>query len=649
MAFVELEQVIIGTAGHIDHGKTALVKALTGIDTDTLAEEKKRGITIELGFAFMDTPEFDKQIIFIDVPGHEKLIKTMVAGASNIDAALLVIAADAGISVQTLEHFDILKLFGIETGVIALTKSDLVDNQRIQTLTSEVESLVEESFLRDAPIIPVSAVTGTGVSEVKNSLLEAGYRTKARRDTGIFRMPIDRVFTMQGFGAVVAGTILSGEVKIGDKLEVLPDGLTSRVRGLQVHSENIEKSFIGRRTAINLQDVKKEQLRRGQCLCAPGIIKPTMRIDARLHVLKGFDEELKNRARARLHIGADEVICRGVLLDSDKLGPGQSGLIQFVLEAPTVALPKDRFVIRTFSSQKTIGGGTILDAHPLLHKRNDSAVIDALNRFEGGCIDVVAQAFAKARYTPKTTIEIASGIGEGEIEVWEAAQTLHTENRLFKVTSGTKDDVTVAIKREKYLHTDAISELADKLKAIINEFYSKEPYRLLMPSSDLQSRFLKLIDRQVYEALITDLCTKGAIIKRANKIGIAGRQALMKPGERELADKVEQIFKNAGYITPLEEEVIDQLRINPRTFNNIMTSLIDEGCLVRLNDKVTYHREYVEQGRNIVLDHIKANRSITAAELRDKLDVTRKYAIALLEFLDSIFLTRRDGDKRVLR
>ena len=393
---VEKDHAIIGTAGHIDHGKTALVKALTGLDVDTLAEEKRRGITIELGFAFMDAPGFEKEIIFIDVPGHEKLIKTMVAGASNIDAVLFVIAADEGINVQTIEHFDILRLLEIENGVIALTKADLVDDERIRAVTSEIRELTQGSFLADAPIIPVSSLTGEGVEEVRAALIEAARKVAVRRDSGVFRMPIDRAFAMQGFGAVIAGTILSGRARIGDKLEILPDGLMTRVRGIQVHAKSVEESHIGIRTAINLQNVKKEQLRRGQCAAAPGSVTATTRLDALLHLLQSYGEDLKNRTRIRFHVGADEVIGRLILLESDKLAPGQCAAAQFVLESPTVAVPRDRYVIRTFSSMKTIGGGTILDSNPAPHKRLDSSTVESINKLKGGIEDVVEQAFVKS-------------------------------------------------------------------------------------------------------------------------------------------------------------------------------------------------------------------------------------------------------------
>lgn len=633
-----MEQLIVGTAGHIDHGKTALVKALTGVDTDTLSEEKKRGITIELGFAFMDTPEFDRQIVFIDVPGHEKLIKTMVAGASNIDAALLVVAADEGINVQTIEHFDILRILGVEAGLVALTKSDLVDNERINMVTSEIAELVKGTFLEGQPVIPVSAITGKGVDDIRSALISVAGKVKNRRDSGIFRMPVDRVFTLQGFGAVIAGTVLSGEVNIGDKLEIMPDGLLVRVRGIQVHNENTQKSFIGRRTAINLQDVKKEQLRRGQVACDPGSLIPTTLLDVRLFISQNYDDEFKNRTRVRLHVGTCEVMCRVVLLDTETLIPGETAYAQLVLESPTVALPKDRFVIRSFSSMVTIGGGIVLDSQPVPHKRsNASIVIEELKKLEGHITDVVSYTFHKARYEPKTAAEIAFSIGESLEDVQKAIESLAGEKKLVGITKG------------KYLHANRFGELSAKLTAIIKDFYSKDTYKTMMPAADLQARFLKFADRQVYESVVNDLAEKKAIVKRDNKIGLAGHQSGLSDAEQKAAEQIESIFRSAGFTTPLESDVMNELRIAPKTFQNIMTNLIDQGLLIRLSDKVTYHRDYLEQAKNVTVNHIKAKGSITAVELKDLLDISRKYAIAILEYFDSACMTRRDGDKRLLR
>ncbi len=429
----ERNHVIIGTAGHIDHGKTQLVKALTGIDADTLAEEKRRGITIELGFVFMETPLPDKQIVFIDVPGHEKLIKTMVAGASHIDAALLVIAADEGVNLQTREHFDILQLLGIQRGIIALTKTDLVDEDRIKMLDSEVRSFVKGTFLNDAPIIPVSSVTGVGLEELKEALVEVSRTVEAREDSGVFRMPVDRIFTMRGFGTVIAGTVLSGEVKVGDKVEIFPDGIVSKVRGIHVHHKQQESSGLGKRTAINLLGVDKEKLRRGQCAGQIGSLRPTNRLDGKLHLLKSYGKELTNRVRVRLHTGTAEIISRLVFLDRDKLKPGEEAFVQFVLEAPTVALPQDRFVLRTFSPLMTIGGGSILDPFPPKHKRFDSYAEEGLKKLDGTIEEVVEQIFLKGVFAPQDAAEIALKIGKKEQAVTDAVGKLLKEGKLVEI------------------------------------------------------------------------------------------------------------------------------------------------------------------------------------------------------------------------
>jgi selenocysteine-specific elongation factor len=634
---IETEQVIIGTAGHIDHGKTALVKALTGIDADTLPEEKRRGITIELGFVFMDTPGFDKQVVFIDVPGHEKLVRTMVAGASNIDAALLVIAADDGVSAQTMEHLDILQLLGIKSGIVALTKTDLVDGGCLRPVSGEIRNFVQGTFLSDAEIIPVSSVTGSGVNEIKDALLRIARNVKKRRDSGIFRMPVDRVFTMEGFGTVIAGTILSGEVSVGDTIEIFPDGITAKVRGVQIHRENTRTSCIGKRTAINLQDVKKEKLRRGQCAGAPGSLAVTNRLHTRLHLLGTSNEGLKNRTTLRLHIGTDEVICRSVLLDCQDVGPGQSALVQFLLQSPTVALPGDRFVIRTFSPLRTIGGGVILDAGPAHHKRFDARTIEGLRKLEGSLADAVEQMFAKSGFSPKTPGEIAVSIGEKEDDIKKIVGDLHNAGEL------------VSIGAERYIHAKSYQELAARTVVTIKDYLGRNPYRLLMPLADLQSHLLRLSDRLTFEAVVEDLCRKKIIYKKDTRIGIVGHKIGLKRAEQEIADRIEKSFREAGFATPLDEDINKEMGISPDAFKNIMNSLMEQECLIRLSDKVIYHVEYVQTASKVVTDHIKEHGGITVAQLRDKLGVSRKYGLALLEYFDAKGVTKRVGDSHVMR
>lgn len=632
---VETPHAIIGTAGHIDHGKTALVKALTGLDVDTLAEEKRRGITIELGFAFMDAEGLDREVIFIDVPGHEKLVKTMVAGASNLDLAMLVVAADEGVNVQTIEHFEILQLFAIPAGLIALTKADLVDQHRIEQVTQEVRNLTLGTFLESAPVVPVSSVTGQGIGELKAEIVQLAKEVRSRKDSGVFRMPVDRVFTMHGFGTVIAGTILSGIARVGDRLEILPDGIQTRIRGIQVHAKSKDKAIIGTRTAINLQDVNKEDLRRGQCACAPGSVTPTTRIDTRMHVLKSAGEELKNRERVRFHVGSDEVMSRVVLLGNDKLVPGQDAPAQFVLESPTVAVTGDRFVIRAFSTMHTIGGGVILDAHAEPHKRSDMDVVESLEKLEGGAREAVEHALEKSGAVLMSVGELAAAVGRSEDEADRAVRELSDEGRAVGIAGS-------------YLHAGAYGDLVDRFLGIITEFYARNPYRVFMPSADLQSRFAKLASRQVYEAILADLAGRGKIVTREKKLGLTGREPQWKTGERDLANRIEKIYDETGYSTPPEDELMAELRIAPQFFRNVMTALADQDRLVRLAERVTYHTKHLRTATDLIVGYIKQHGGITAAELRDKMGVSRKYAIALLEYLDTNQVTRRLGDKRVL-
>jgi selenocysteine-specific elongation factor len=635
----EKDHVIIGTAGHIDHGKSALVKALTGTDPDTLPEEKQRGMTIELGFVFLDDPGYEKQIVFIDVPGHEKFIKTMAAGASNIDAALFIIAADEGISVQTREHFDILQLLGIKLGAVALTKSDLVDEARITDLTGAVRSFVRGSFLEAAPIIPVSSVTCAGLDEVKMVLREMGRKVAHRPDSGIFRMPIDRVFTIQGFGTVVAGTVLGGRVRTGDRVEIFPDGLKSRVRGIQVHKEKKDASGIGQRTALNLQDVKKEDLRRGQVAGAEGSLVPTVRLDARLDVLLSAEKDVKHRDRVRLHIGTEEVIARLAVLEGQKIGPGGSAMIQLILESPTVALPGDRFVIRSFSPLVTIGGGQILDANPKKHKRFSGQVLEGMKKLGGAARDAAEQVFLQAAGAPLNVKEAALKLGRSESEVEDSVKELLAETRLVVIGRD---------KPETYLHNSVYAGLKEKVEAEVRKYFQANPERPLMPYSDVRAEFLKLGDAQTLKLIVDDLCQANVLFRKEAQVGLVGHEARMKPADQQIAARIEGAFRSARLAPPLEEEVQRKLALNPSVFKNILDSLIREGKIVRLAAKVTYHREALDEAREAALGLITCRGSVTIAELRDRLNLSRKYAQAILEYFDKTGLTKRIEDRHVL-
>jgi selenocysteine-specific elongation factor len=636
----EKEHVIIGTAGHIDHGKSSLVKALTGIDPDTLPEEKERGLTIELGFVFMDIPDYVKQIVFIDVPGHEKFVKTMVAGASHVDAVLFVIAADEGISVQTREHFDILQLLSAREGIIALTKSDLVDAGQLDRLTSEVGAFVHGTFLERAPVIPVSSATGAGLDTLRAALRTAGLRVQKREDCGYFRMPIDRVFVIHGFGTVIAGTVLSGEVKVGDKIEILPDRIEAKVRGIQVHKAKREASGLGRRTALNLQDIDKELVRRGHYAVAPGLAAAATRIDARLNLLKQAPKELKTRDRVRLHVGTDDVIARVILLEKDKLYPGESMIAQFVLESPTTAFYKDRYIIRTLSPLNTIGGGEVLDSAPERHRRFEAAALDGIRKLEGSLEDAVEQVFRKNGGRSLTPADVSRALAKSPSLVADAVGKLAAAGRLKTIPSD---------KDGRFIPADAWERLYKKALAAIKKYFVDNPHRRFMPSADLQSHVSGDADDAVFRAIVEELVASGSAQRNEGGLTLPGFEARLQAEDQKLADRVEAIFRKAGYEPLLEDEVFRDLRLPLNQFRKVMGALLQQGKLVRLDPKVTYHREAFEKAKKSVLDYLQLRRTITISETKDVLRVSRKYACAVLEYLDKTQVTRRSGDVHVLR
>ncbi len=632
------QHIIIGTAGHVDHGKSALVKALTGTDPDSLPEEKARGLTIELGFVFLDIPGYEKQIVFIDVPGHEKLVRTMVAGASHINAALLVIAADEGVAVQTREHFDILTLLRIERGLIALTKSDLVDRRRLEEVELEVRNFVRGTFLEGAPIIPVSAMTGEGLDKLRSALLEIGRQVERTEDSGIFRLPIDRVFTVHGFGTVIAGTVLSGEIKTGDRIEIFPEGIIAKVRGIQVHKEKNESSGIGQRTALNLQDTDKDQLRRGQCAAALGSLSPSLRMDARLRLLPGA-KEMKTRDRLRIHLGTDEAIARVVLLEREKLLPGESALVQFVLESPGVALPGDRFIVRTFSPVLTVGGGEILDPAAERHKRFEAAAIDGLKRFGGTLDDRVEQVFRKSPQRTQTPDEVAVFLGKRVSLIQEAVGRLADSGKLVRVS---------VEKEERFLPAEAWVFLREKILASLKKYFLANPHRSSMPAADLKSQLVRQADEVSMRAVIDELATQKTIFLVDSGLALPGHQARLSPREQELADRLEAIYRKAGFEPPLEEEAVRQMRLPLNEFRKVLGILLKDGRLVRLDARIIYHREPLERIKSMLADFLRLRREIRIAEAKDVLRVSRKFACAVLEYLDKIQVTRRRGDVHVL-
>jgi selenocysteine-specific elongation factor len=563
----------------------------------------------------------------------------MVAGASHINAVMLVVAADEGVSVQTREHFDILRLLGIERGLVALTKSDLVDRSRTDQAEREVRDFVQGSFLESAPIVPVSAVTGEGLGELKSALAEIGRQVGVPEDSGVFRMPIDRVFSVHGFGTVIAGTVLSGEIKTGDRVEIFPDGITAKVRGIQVHKEKREVSGIGNRTALNLQDIGKDLLRRGQVAAAPRSLSPSLRMDARLRLLAG-SKEVRTRERLRLHVGTDEVIARVVLLEEERLRPGESALVQFVLESPGVAVCRDRFIVRTFSPVVTIGGGEILDPKAERHKRFEAAAIEGLKHLEGPLEAQVEQAF---RRSPKISLT-AADIGlflDKKVEVVQGAiGALVETGNLVRIGPA---------KEERFVPADRMAGLKEKTLAVLKQYFQANPHRPAMPAADLRSQLEKEADEPSIRSAIEELTARKAVVTAGSGVAWPGQEAGLRPRDQELADRIEAIYRKAGFEPPLEEEIIRQLRLPLNDFRRVLGILFKEGRLVRLDPRIVYHRESFERAKSLLLDFLRLRREITIADAKDVLRVSRKFACAVLEHLDGIRVTRRQGDAHVLR
>jgi selenocysteine-specific elongation factor len=633
--------VIVGTAGHIDHGKSALVKALTGTDPDSLPEEKERGLTIDLGFVFMDLPGYEKQIVFIDVPGHEKFVKTMVAGASHIDVAMLVIAADEGLSVQTREHFDILSLLDLREGIIVLTKMDLpASREGLPALRSEVAEFVKGSFLESAPVVAVSALTGEGMDELKKALVDSGLRLRPRPDTGRFRMPIDRVFSIQGFGTVVAGTVLSGEIRAGDRIEILPDSLESRVRGVQVHKEKQDFSGIGKRTALNLLDIDKDRLRRGQVAAAPGFLTPVTRIDARLKLLNDSPFGLKTRSRVRLHVGTDEVIARVILLEKDELTAGESGLVQFVFESPTSTLPGDRYIVRTFSPVLTIGGGTVLDQAPVRHKRFDPAALEGLRRLEGPLPGVIEQAFKKAAPASRTPDEISISRGLALPVVEDVAGRLLAEGRLRKITTD---------KGPRFLPAEAWSAVREAVLTSVRSYLKTNPLRPAMPLADLRAHLGRRTDEPAFRDVLDSVVLEKALVRGEGTVSLPSGEAPLPAEDQADADRVEAAFRGGQFEPASEDDVCRILRLPLNRYRKVMGSLLRQGKLIRLDPKVIYHKDAYDKAKNAAITRLRKDGSLTIAGLKAELGTSRKFACALLEHFDATGLTRREGDAHVIK
>jgi selenocysteine-specific elongation factor len=616
-----MKHIIVGTAGHIDHGKTALVKALTGIDADRLEEEKRRGITIDLGFAHLQlTPSL--RLGFVDVPGHERFIKNMLAGVGGIDLVLFVVAADESIKPQTREHFDICRLLGIARGIVALTKSDLVDADILGLVRLEVEELAAGSFLEGAPIVPVSSTTGAGLEELRKEIARAAESVPEKNASGHFRLPIDRVFTVKGFGTVVTGTLISGAVHKEQEVELYPAERRLRARGVQVHGSKAEAAVAGQRTAVNLPDIEPAELKRGDVLSEPGVFRAVRHLDCRLDLLPSA-KPLKHRAPVHFHSGTAEIEAEVRLLSGEAiLRPGGTAYARIVLRDPALLLPGDRFIIRMFSPVVTIGGGVVVDVGERRYRKGE-AVQQRL--------DVMASGDAAARVALLIR-ESKYGIGLSE---------------LIARTGLRRDQIAAAapfsIAGSWYVDRGWFQSARDKLVKAVREFHAKQPLLPGIPKQDLRSRELPECPPQVLDALIADAKD---LIAEGENVRTRGHKLVLKEDEEQAQAAIERAFEQAGLAVPAMGEVLAKSGVEPARARTLLQILLREKRLIRVSDELVFHRAAIDKLRALLQP--KKSERFNVGTFKDWTGISRKYAIPLLEYLDREKVTRREGDNRVV-
>ena len=627
-----MKNIIIGTAGHVDHGKTTLIKALSGIDTDRLMEEKKRGITIELGFAHIPN-DAGYNIGVIDVPGHEKFIKHMLAGIGGIDFVLFVVAADEGIMPQTREHFEILSSLGIDDGIIAVTKTDMVEEEWLEMLLEEVDDYFRGSFLEGKPVIPVSAATGEGIDRLKAEIIaKCDRENKRREEKELFRLPVDRVFTMQGFGTVVTGTLMDGNVKVGDDVVVYPEGTKAKVRGIQTYGKDTGMAVAGQRTAINLSGVSKEDIDRGDIVAYRDAVTVTSMIDTELSIFSSSDRVVLNNSRVHLYCGSDEVLCKVILLDRDALSAGETAYAQLRLEEPAAVRRGDRFIIRFYSPIITVGGGRIIDALPAKHKRNKPEILKGMDVLNNGTVSEIIYAKACERRFVKQS-ELASELGLLSHEMAEAAKGGLEDGTLVVLPDGT------IISDTKHLR------LREDAENIINGYHAENPLADGIPRQELISRLRErwfTDDDKLVQAVLKNLLMQGAIEDRGKSIAISGFSIEYTDEQKALKDKIDAMYVDAG-IEMIKNDEVFALYKDGRIIRAMLDDLEAEGSVYKVNPSYYINKQAWDQA-------VDAARSFeggfTLAEYRDRLGTSRKYAAELLPAMDKAGITVFDGETR---
>ncbi len=630
-----MKHVIIGTAGHVDHGKTLLVKALTGIDTDRLMEEKKRGITIELGFAHLD---FDNglQAGIVDVPGHEKFIKNMLAGAGGIDLAMLVVAADEGFMPQTVEHLEILSLLGIKDGLVVVTKCDMVEPDWVEMIQEDIAGRVEGTFLEGKPVFQVSAYTGQGIPELRQALGELVRKVEEKSLRTPFRLPIDRVFSVDGFGTVVTGTLIEGAVNVGDPVEVMPEGLEARVRNLQVHGKDVDTAFAGQRVAVNLAGIKKAELDRGDTVAWPKSVRTTRMLDVRLRNVKNSQRTILTGSQVHLYHGSSVRLAKVVLLDREALQPGESCYAQLRMTEDLAAKPGDRFVIRFYSPLETIGGGVILDDNPRRHKAGDQGVLDALAIKESGSGDQrLIQAVAEGGSSLPALDKLAVQLNMDKEELGQALGGLCAAGKLLEPLPG------------RYLALPVLDGLWESCSALLEQYHKQNPLHAGMKVAELRQKLLKAADQAVADAILAALVREGKLKRVAGRYALADFSVHLTKRQNSIKDRLLKQYGGYGLETPGLDEVYGGFESKELTdCKQVVESLVSSGELVMLTPQICVHQDVYRDVCRKLCAYLAGHETIALADFRDLMGTSRKYALAVLEYYDKNKILKKEEDLR---
>lgn len=631
-----MAHVIIGTAGHIDHGKTSLIRALTGIETDRFEEEKRRGITIDLGFAYFDLPS-GKRAGIVDVPGHERFIRNMLAGASGVDLVLLVISAEEGVMPQTQEHLDILSLLDVKKGIVVLTKADLVDPDWLEMVKEEIREKLKGSFLEASPMVSVSSVTRQGLPELVEIMDQLLEEVEPKKIYETLRLPIDRVFTMTGFGTVVTGTLVEGILKEGDPVEIYPNSKMSRIRMIQVHGEQVKEAFAGQRVAVNLAGLAKTEIHRGDVLAKPGSLRTTHIIDATLKLLETTERTVHHWMRVRMYQGTKEVLCRVALLDREILNPGESCFVQFHLEEEVAFKYGDHVVIRFYSPLETIGGGIILDPNAHRHKRFRDDVLDQLAlRSLGDSRQMLSDLiFRESAQCPDGgSLTVASGLPQAEVA--SLIEEMVHEGEVLKVGEN------------RLIHTAFVEERGEALVRLLNDFHQKNPLKAGISKEEIRSKLFSGIKGRLFDDVLNLFLQKDLLRIQGSTAALTGFEVALTPAQTAKAKALVDCYAAGGFNVPNLTEALAECQFSNKD-KDLLDLIFEQGKLIRISDSISLTRERFEEARRLLEAHFQTHETLNLGDFRDLLGTSRKVAVPLLEYFDSNRITVRDGDFRRLR